>query len=91
VATQEAETGRLTVQSQPEQIVRETQSQKIPSQKRAGGVAQGVSPVFKSQYQKKKTPELWIKIRMQKKKKKLAKKISDYSRGRNVSCQPLSL
>jgi hypothetical protein len=54
VATQEAETGRLTVQSQPEQIVRETQSRKIPSQKRAGGVAQGVSPVFKSQYQKKK-------------------------------------
>jgi hypothetical protein len=37
LATQEAEIRRITVQSQPGQIVHETQSQK-----RAGGVAQGV-------------------------------------------------
>jgi hypothetical protein len=29
---------------------------KIPSQKRAGGVAQGVGPEFKPQYQEKKYP-----------------------------------
>jgi hypothetical protein len=29
-------------------------SRKIPSQKKAGGVAQGVGPEFKPQYQKKK-------------------------------------
>jgi hypothetical protein len=42
------------VQSQPRQIVCETLSQKNPSQKRAGGVAQGVGPEFKPQYCKKK-------------------------------------
>jgi hypothetical protein len=42
------------VQSQPGQIVHVTQSQKYPSQQRAGGVAHGVNPVFKSQYGKKK-------------------------------------
>jgi hypothetical protein len=40
------------VQSQPGQIVHETPSQKKSSQKRAGGVAQGVGPEFKPQYHK---------------------------------------
>jgi hypothetical protein len=35
------------------QMVHEKLSQKSPSQKRAGGVAQGVSPEFKLQYCKK--------------------------------------
>jgi hypothetical protein len=55
LATQEAEIRRIMVQSQPGQIVPETLSQKQPSQKRAGGVAQGVGPEFKPQYHKKKT------------------------------------
>jgi hypothetical protein len=54
LATQEAEIRRIAVQSQPRQIVRKSLSQKIPSQKRAGGVAQGVGPEFKPQYCKKK-------------------------------------
>jgi hypothetical protein len=41
-ATQEAEIRRTAVQSQPGQIVQETQSQKYPSPKKAGRVAQGV-------------------------------------------------
>jgi hypothetical protein len=53
-ATQETEIRRITVRSQPGQIVHETLSQKHPSQRRAGGVAQGVAPEFKPQYQKKK-------------------------------------
>jgi hypothetical protein len=53
LGTQEAET-RIVIQSQPWQIVLETLSQKNPSQKRSGGVAQGVGPEFKPQYQKKK-------------------------------------
>jgi hypothetical protein len=40
--TQETEIRRIVVQSQPGQIVHETLSQKKPSQKRAGGVAQMV-------------------------------------------------
>jgi hypothetical protein len=47
LATQEAEIRRITVQSQPGQIVRETLSQNYPSQKRAGRVAQGEVPEFK--------------------------------------------
>jgi hypothetical protein len=43
---------RIMIQSQPQQIVRETLSQKNPSQKRVGGVAQDVGPEFKPQYQK---------------------------------------
>jgi hypothetical protein len=43
--------------SQPRQIVHKTLSRKNPSQKRAGGVAQGVGPEFKPQYQKKKKKE----------------------------------
>jgi hypothetical protein len=54
LATQEEQIRRITVQSQPGQIVCETLSQKNPSQKRAGGVAQGEGPEFKPQYCKKK-------------------------------------
>jgi hypothetical protein len=53
-ATQEAEIRRIVVRSQPGQIVCETLSQKYPSQKRAGVVAQGVGPEFKPQYCRKK-------------------------------------
>jgi hypothetical protein len=53
LATQEAEIRRITVQSQPRQIICETLSQK-PITKRNGGVAQGVGPEFKPQYSKKK-------------------------------------
>jgi hypothetical protein len=49
LATQEAEIRRISVQSQHEQI-----SQKNPSHKRAGLVAQGVGPEFKPQYSRKK-------------------------------------
>jgi hypothetical protein len=48
------------VRSQPGQIVHETLSLKNPSQKRAGGVAQGVGPELKPQYphrKKKKQPK----------------------------------
>jgi hypothetical protein len=40
--TQEAEIRRIVVQSQPRQIVQETLSQKHPTQKRAGRLAQVV-------------------------------------------------
>jgi hypothetical protein len=52
LAIQEAEIRRILVQSQPGQIVLKTLCQKISSQKRAGGVAQGILPDFKLQYQK---------------------------------------
>jgi hypothetical protein len=53
LAIQEAEIRRL--EARPgKYIVCETLSQKNPSQKRAGGVAQRVVPEFKSQYCKKK-------------------------------------
>jgi hypothetical protein len=45
---------------------------KNPSQKRAGGVAQGVGPVFKPQYGKKK------------KKRNFQLKISSLKRGRGM-------
>jgi hypothetical protein len=44
LATQEAEIKRITVQSQPRQIVCENLSQKNLLQKRADGVAQGSNP-----------------------------------------------
>jgi hypothetical protein len=47
LATREAEIRRIEVRSQPRQIVFKTLS---PTQKRAGGVAQGVGPEFKPQY-----------------------------------------
>jgi hypothetical protein len=53
LAIPEEEIRRITVQNQ--QIVRETLSQKNPITKNwAGRVAQGKSPEFKPQYQKKK-------------------------------------
>jgi hypothetical protein len=56
-ATPEAEIKRIKVQSQPRQIVCRTLSRKNPSQKRIGGMAQGIGPEFKLQYcQKKKKP-----------------------------------
>jgi hypothetical protein len=50
LATCEAEIRRIAVQGQPRQIVRETLSRRKISQKRPGGVAQGVGPEFKPQY-----------------------------------------
>jgi hypothetical protein len=51
----------MAVQSQPRQIVHETLSQKNPSQKRAGGVAQGVGSEVKPQFHKQnKTP--WVNV-----------------------------
>jgi hypothetical protein len=47
LAIQEAEIRRITVQSQPGQIVHKTLYQKNPTQNRAGGMAQGVGPEFK--------------------------------------------
>jgi hypothetical protein len=49
-----AEISRITVQNQPGQIGHQTLSGKHPLQKRAGGVAQDVGPVFKSSITKKK-------------------------------------
>jgi hypothetical protein len=54
LVTQEAEIRRIVVRSQPEQIVCENLSQKNPTKKRAGEVAQGVGPEFKLQYCEKK-------------------------------------
>jgi hypothetical protein len=50
LATQEAEIRRITVQSQPREIVHKTLSQKNLTQKMAGGVGQGVGPESKPQY-----------------------------------------
>jgi hypothetical protein len=57
LATQQVEIKRMMVQSQPGQRVRKTLPQNNPSQKRAGGAAQGVGPVFKPEYCKKKRKE----------------------------------
>jgi hypothetical protein len=54
LATQEADIRRIKVQGQPRHVVCKTLSRKNSSQKRAGGVAQGVGPEFKHQYCKKK-------------------------------------
>jgi hypothetical protein len=45
LAIQEAEIRRTADRSQPRQIVWDILSQKNPTQKKAGGVAQGISPV----------------------------------------------
>jgi hypothetical protein len=45
------------VRSQPGQIFHETLFRKTPTQKRAGGLAQGVGPEFKPQDSKKKKIE----------------------------------
>jgi hypothetical protein len=50
LATQESEIKRFVVGSQRGQKVRETLSQKYPSQLKAGGVVQGVRPEFKPKY-----------------------------------------
>jgi hypothetical protein len=60
LATQEAEIRRIMVQSQPWQIVCKTLSRKNPSQKRAGGVAQGIGLEFKPQYCQRKKPVIWL-------------------------------
>jgi hypothetical protein len=67
VATQDAQIRRIEVQSQPRPTVCETLSQQNPSQKRTGGVAQGVGPEFKllqlsPSSKKKKTKERSITI-----------------------------
>jgi hypothetical protein len=62
LAVQEAEIRRL--KASLGQIVCKTLSRKNPSQKRAGGVAQGVGPEFKSQYQKKKKTLTFYPINM---------------------------
>jgi hypothetical protein len=51
---EEAEVRRITVESQPGQIVQEPLSQKNPSQKRAGSIDQCEHPEFKPQYCQKK-------------------------------------
>jgi hypothetical protein len=51
LTTQEAEIRRITVGRQPQaNSSRDPISKKKKSQKRAGGVAQGVGPEFKPQY-----------------------------------------
>jgi hypothetical protein len=58
LATQEAEIRRTKVQGWPRQIVLKTLSQKNPSQKRAGGVAQGT--LSSNPVPKKKKNEGWL-------------------------------
>jgi hypothetical protein len=60
LATQEAEIRRIVVGSQPGQIVHEILSSQTLPPKKAGGVAQGVGPVFKLQYCKKKKKKRWF-------------------------------
>jgi hypothetical protein len=50
LATQEAESRRIVVQPQPEQILFETVFQKHPTQKRTVGIAQCVGLELKPQY-----------------------------------------
>jgi hypothetical protein len=52
------------------QIVQETLSQKILHKNRAGGVAQGEGPEFKSQYHKKKEGERLADLFSKEKEKK---------------------
>jgi hypothetical protein len=61
LATQEVEIRRITVRSQPGQIVHQILSQKTLYKNRAGGVARGESPEFKPQYHKinKQIKEQW--------------------------------
>jgi hypothetical protein len=72
LATQEAEIRRIMVRSQPWQIVNETLSRKNPSQKRAGGVTQGVGPEVKPHLipqKKKKKKESKYNFKMNTKRK----------------------
>jgi hypothetical protein len=50
----------MEVQSQPGQIVLETLSQKNPSQKKPGGLAQGVGPDFIPSITKKKKKKVLV-------------------------------
>jgi hypothetical protein len=69
--TQEAAICRTEVQSKPRQIVNKTLSQKNPSQKRAGRVAQGVGPDSSPSTKKPKNLyNYYILIKMFKKRKK---------------------
>jgi hypothetical protein len=54
LATREAEIRRITVRSQPGQIVCEILSRKTLHKNRVGGAAHGEGPEFKPQYRKKK-------------------------------------
>jgi hypothetical protein len=58
LATQEAETRRIAVQSQPWQIVCETLSQKTVNKDRSDRVAQVKGPKFKPQDRKKKNEDI---------------------------------
>jgi hypothetical protein len=62
LATQEAEIRRITVQSQPGQMVPRDPILKNPSQKGASGVAQGVGPEFKPQYHKIKNMPIFSRV-----------------------------
>jgi hypothetical protein len=68
LATQQAEIRRLVVQSQPRQIVPETLGRKNPSQKRTGGMAQGIGPEFKPSTTKKKKKEEEEELKTEKQK-----------------------
>jgi hypothetical protein len=57
LATQEAESRRIKVQSQPRQIVHETLSRKYPTQNRAGGVAQMVDTTPALQHETEFNPQ----------------------------------
>jgi hypothetical protein len=54
LTTQKAVIQRIMALSQPGQVVSETLSRNIPSQRKADGVAHSVGPEFKPQYCKKK-------------------------------------
>jgi hypothetical protein len=52
----------MMVRSQPKQIVQETLSQKNPTHKGAGGVAQGVGSEYKPNTKKQKKKEKYIEV-----------------------------
>jgi hypothetical protein len=52
----------IVVRSQPGQIVPRPYLEKNPSQKRVGGVAQGVGPGFKAQYCKKNNKKVELRF-----------------------------
>jgi hypothetical protein len=60
-----SEIRRIVVLSQPGQTVMRPYFKKNPSQKRTGGVAQGVGPEFKNQYHKKRIPYSILSIEIE--------------------------
>jgi hypothetical protein len=70
LATQEAEIRGITVQSQPGQTVHKTLSQKNHHKKRAGGVAQGIGPEIKPQYNKTKQKTKLLRGRREERKQR---------------------